>query len=157
MRHVHNRTPLDTPPISSRTTGVIPIQMCRILIVDDEPDLLDLFTEVLGFAGHTVIGTAHDGNEAVFMFEERHPDIVLMDHRMPMMSGGDATEEIVHRHPEAKVIMITADETILPQVKDLGAVGSLTKPFDIRGLVQAIDDVVTANDDVDAGKELPED
>ena len=116
--------------------------MSRVLIVDDEPDLRDLFSEVMTLAGHQVIGTAKDGDEAVFKFEEAHPDIVLMDHRMPKMSGADATEEIVHRHPDAKVLIVTADDTITNQAQEFGAVGVVHKPFNLELLLHGIDDAV---------------
>ncbi|MET0405024.1 MAG: response regulator [Cystobacter sp.] len=60
--------------------------MSTILLVDDEADFLDLYTEVLELMDHRVL-RAHDGQEALDIAHERHPDLVVTDWQMPHMSG----------------------------------------------------------------------
>ncbi|XXF75103.1 response regulator [Myxococcaceae bacterium GXIMD 01537] len=66
--------------------------MSTILLVDDEPEMLELFTEILELMDHRVL-EAHDGQEALRLARERAPDLVVTDWMMPRMSG----LELCHR------------------------------------------------------------
>lgn len=66
--------------------------MSTILLVDDEPDMLEIFTEILEMMDHRVL-EAHDGQEALAIARERTPDLVVTDWMMPRMSG----LELCHR------------------------------------------------------------
>lgn len=68
--------------------------MSTILLVDDEPDLLDLYAEVLELMDHRVL-RAHDGREALDIAHERHPDLVVTDWQMPRMSGLELCQRLV--------------------------------------------------------------
>lgn len=80
-----------------------------ILIVDDEQDILNLYQEVLIGAGFMVI-TALNGVEAVEVVKQKHPSLVLMDAKMPVMNGVEAVLKL-RKDPETantKIIFITA-------------------------------------------------
>ena len=66
--------------------------MSTILLVDDEPEMLELFTEILEMMDYRVV-KAHDGQEALAIARERHPDLVVTDWMMPRMTG----LELCHR------------------------------------------------------------
>jgi CheY-like chemotaxis protein len=68
--------------------------MSTILLVDDEPELLDLYTEVLELMDHRVL-RAHDGREALEIAHERRPDLVVTDWQMPRMSGVELCQRLV--------------------------------------------------------------
>jgi DNA-binding NarL/FixJ family response regulator len=88
----------------------------RILIVDDHPALrLGLRALLENESDMTVVDDTGDGSEALPLFERHRPDIVLMDLRLPGMSGVEAILAIRHRFPEARIIVNTtydADEDI---------------------------------------------
>ena len=68
--------------------------MSTILLVDDEPELLDLYTEVLELMDHRVL-RAHDGREALEIAHERRPDLVVTDWQMPRMGGFELCQRLV--------------------------------------------------------------
>jgi len=68
--------------------------MSTILLVDDEPELLDLYTEVLELMDHRVL-RAHDGREALEIAHARRPDLVVTDWQMPRMSGVELCQRLV--------------------------------------------------------------
>lgn len=115
--------------------------MASILIVDDDVFLHKVLERVLSIGGHTVVGHAYDGAEAVEMFNglNPRPDIVLMDHRMPVMNGASATREIKHMYPNSRILFISADDTVKVDALGAGALGFLTKPIRSKELFAAIE------------------
>ena len=82
--------------------------MIRVLIADDQAILADGIQSVLSSDGEIeVVGLAANGEEAVRLTEERSPDVVLMDIRMPVMNGVIATQQIKRQHPAVKVLVLT--------------------------------------------------
>jgi DNA-binding NarL/FixJ family response regulator len=85
--------------------------MIRLLIVDDHQLMRDGLVRLLGLESDVeIVGTATDGTEAVQKVAELQPSLVLMDVRMPTMSGIAATREIKARHPETEVVLLTMHE-----------------------------------------------
>jgi two-component system chemotaxis response regulator CheY len=115
--------------------------MVRIFVVDDEVYIQDLYSNMLPVGGHIVVETAYNGEEAVSKFDamKTKPDLVIMDHRMPIKNGLDATREIVSHDPDARVLVISADATVQPRVKAYGGVGFLEKPFTMDVLFRTIE------------------
>ena len=114
--------------------------MVRVLIVEDDESLRDLYRIALKLKGHDVIGTAGDGNEAVDMFKNYQikPDIILMDHRMPGKSGLEATKEILSMNGKSKVIFASADKSVREEAISLGASSFKPKPFTLEKLCSNI-------------------
>jgi len=106
--------------------------MAKILIAEDERDIRDLVAFTLRFAGHEVF-TAANGEEAVEMAPNVNPDLILMDVRMPRMTGYQACK-IMKANPELKdipVVFLTArgQESEIQEGLDAGAEEYLLKPF----------------------------
>jgi DNA-binding NarL/FixJ family response regulator len=102
----------------------------RVLIADDQRVVREgLATIVASLAGMEVVATAADGEEAVSLCERHHPDVVLMDLRMPKMDGATATAAIRARFAETRVVVLTtyADDESIFTALSAGAIGYLTK------------------------------
>jgi DNA-binding NarL/FixJ family response regulator len=83
-------------------------EIIRVLIVDDHPLMrAGICGEVNAQRGMTVVGEASDGDEAVMLFRKHHPDVTLMDIRMPNTSGLDAITSIRVMCPKARIIVLT--------------------------------------------------
>lgn len=115
--------------------------MIRILIVDDHAvvrmglkALFQLYDDFI------VAGEAHSGLEAIEMTEKDRPDVVIMDIRMPGLSGIEACQEIRARFPETKVIMLTSyadDEAVYASIM-AGASGYVLKQMDNDTLIESV-------------------
>ena len=105
--------------------------MTSVLIVDDDSFLHTVLERILNIGGHEVLGHAYDGADAIEKYVQlnQKPDIILMDHRMPVMSGAEATTELHKINPKAKVIFISADESVRDIAISAGALDFLTKPI----------------------------
>lgn len=115
-----------------------------VLIADDSAFTRELLRESLGEA-HEVVGEARNGIEAVDLYRECNPDLVIMDIIMPILDGIEATEQIKDADANATVIMCTSvgqDEAMRAATK-AGADGYLTKPFTPPGLMRVIREAVS--------------
>jgi two-component system chemotaxis response regulator CheY len=119
--------------------------MLSIMIVDDEDMLHDLYGRLLELKGYQVAASAYNGEEAVEMYRdmERRPDLVLMDHRMPVKNGLEAMKEIVEMDGNAQVIFLTADAAVAETALAEGAADVLLKPFRLDLLHKTLEDVVS--------------
>jgi len=114
--------------------------MSRLLIVDDEPHILDVLAEVFAGQGYDV-DTASGGEEALEKMKTRCPDLMLLDVRMPGKKGGPETlKQAKQIHPRMEVIMVTAvrDQDMVRAAMELGASDYITKPFDLVHLKAAV-------------------
>jgi CheY-like chemotaxis protein len=106
--------------------------MAKILIAEDERDIRDLVAFTLRFAGYEVVAAAN-GEEAVEMAPKANPDLILMDVRMPRMTGYDACR-ILKTNPDMKDIPIVflsakGQESEIQTGMEVGAEEYLLKPF----------------------------
>jgi DNA-binding response OmpR family regulator len=110
----------------------------KILVADDDPDLLDLVAYALGQTGYLVV-KARDGTAALASFEAEAPDLVILDINMPGVSGFDVCSSIRGASP-VPIMMLTArgEEQDLVRALDLGADDYLTKPFSPRTLLARV-------------------
>jgi len=109
----------------------------RLLVVDDHPMLRAALADLLVQAGFEVAGEAADGADAVALAKELEPDVVLMDLRMPVLGGLDATRLIKDARPEIQVVLLTAFESpaLEQQAEEAGCFAYLVKgcpPGDLR-------------------------
>ncbi len=116
--------------------------MISVLVADDH----ELFVEGLALLvgtmpGYEVVGVAHDGFEAVELARRFKPDVVLMDARMPGLSGAEATARVLAVHPHTAVVMVTmfADDESLFHALRAGATGYVVKGASLAGLRRAIE------------------
>lgn len=112
----------------------------RFLVVDDTSFMRKMASDYLKQFGHEVAGEASNGKEAVRLYEELRPDVVLMDLTMPEMNGTEALKRILDLNPEAVVLICSASnqqEQIL-EALEAGAKGYLLKPFNPERLQEVI-------------------
>ena len=109
--------------------------MPKVLVVDDEPAIVEVLQTFLSRNGHTV-RTAFDGPAALRSVRADRPDVVLLDLRMPGMGGLEVLRCIREIDHELKVIILSGilDEETRQQVLDLGAHACFPKPIDLRVL-----------------------
>lgn len=114
--------------------------MERILILDDEADMLETCRRILAAAGHESIATT-DPHEALELLERERPDLLLTDLRMPSMDGIDLLRRAHEIDPSLPVIMLTAYATIESAVGAVreGAFDYLAKPFTLDQLVVSVE------------------
>ncbi|MES2170518.1 MAG: response regulator transcription factor [Actinomycetota bacterium] len=119
--------------------------MIRILVADDQPEVRDGLVTVLSLLDDIeVVGEAVDGVQAVELCASLQPDVVLMDLRMPVLGGAEATARIVAAQPTVAVLVLTTyadDDSILGALR-AGARGYLTKDAGRGELEAAIRSVV---------------
>lgn len=112
----------------------------RIIVADDEPHILSSLVQLLQSAGHTVVGTASNGEEAVCLNETLDADVVIMDVRMPVVDGLEAAERMMQTKP-VPVVMCTAycDQELIDTAGKAGAFAYVVKPCRLSDLLPAID------------------
>jgi DNA-binding NarL/FixJ family response regulator len=116
----------------------------RVLLVDDHPLYLEGLRNMLSTRGLQVVGTAHDGLEAVDLAGQLRPDLILMDVEMPRCNGLEATRRIKAELPDAKIVILTVaagDDTLLEALKS-GAAGYLLKNLDSRQFFSLLTEVM---------------
>lgn len=115
--------------------------MIRVMIVDDQALVRHGLTSLLSLEDDiTIVGEAGNGSEAISLIDSLKPDVILMDMRMPILNGVDATKEILKRNPGVKVVVLTTfdeDEYIFESLK-AGASGYLLKDTPSEDLSAAI-------------------
>ncbi|MHA1297926.1 MAG: response regulator [Candidatus Helarchaeota archaeon] len=114
--------------------------MIKIMIVEDESALQDLYCHLLELEGYEIVGIATNGEEAVTMFKSliEKPEIILMDHRMPIKTGIEATREILEMDFDTKIIFTSADESIREEAIKIGVSAFKVKPFTRKTLISNI-------------------
>jgi len=105
-----------------------------------------LYEKALELNRYTVIGAAKDGDEAVKMFVDftSKPNVIIMDHRMPIKNGIEATKEILERsdNPKPKIIFASADLSIKEEALAIGVSCFKDKPFTLERLFSNIEKVM---------------
>jgi len=113
----------------------------RVLVVDDHPPMrMGLVALIKGQAGMDVIAEASDGEEAIEVYDDVRPDVVLMDLRMPGIGGVEAILAIRKKHPDARVIVLStydADEDIYRAIQS-GAKSYLLKDMSTEEIASTI-------------------
>jgi DNA-binding NarL/FixJ family response regulator len=126
--------------------------MIRVLIVDDQEIVCEGLHVVLSASPNIeVVGMAHDGAQAVELVAALRPDLVLMDLKMPLMNGVQATHLIREQHPETAVLVLTTydeDEWVIDAIR-AGANGYLLKDTGREDVVAAIEGVIAGKTPVD--------
>jgi CheY-like chemotaxis protein len=119
--------------------------MSRILVVDDEPDVLLLCRLNLQQRGHEML-EAPDGSRALELARDRHPDVIVLDLMLPGMSGYDVLEALQRDEgtSDIPVLVLTAKSLRADRERShgLGASAFLTKPFLPNELCEMVDSLV---------------
>ncbi len=120
-------------------------QIIKALAVDDNPDILTLFVELLQLKNFVVVGKGQNGQEAVELYRTLKPDITFLDVVMPNGDGIYALEKIREINPAAIVVMVTSDlaATTAERLEQLRASAIIHKPFDINDIVNVVKDLIS--------------
>jgi DNA-binding NtrC family response regulator len=111
----------------------------RILVVDDEPDVVSVLTKYFSDAGYTVDAAAH-GGDALIAVAHYQPEVVVLDILMEGLNGVQVLERIRSLDPAIRVIMITGsgDATLEPTAMSMGAFAYVSKPVSLERLHDAV-------------------
>lgn len=116
----------------------------RVLAVDDSPFIHKAIARALNSDDYEICANAKNGKEGHEYFSAYKPDVVVMDITMPVMDGLEATEIILSKDPQAKIIMLSAmgDEELIKSAQDKGVSAFLQKPFKGNVLMETISSVL---------------
>ena len=112
----------------------------RILIIDDEVEILTLFKDFMETFGHKV-EIAIDGDTGLKKFKNTNFDLIVMDYRMHGKNGIQVSKDIWDIDKNAKILFVSADSSVKKEAIEMGAVGFLLKPFSIDVLIKEIERV----------------
>jgi two-component system chemotaxis response regulator CheY len=110
-----------------------------VLVVDDDPDILEALSEILEAEGFE-IRRARNGKEALERLEPDPPQLILLDLMMPVMDGWEFAQRMRQRPSVAGIplIVLSADRNVGSKATDIGAVGHLAKPFELNDLLDMV-------------------
>lgn len=118
--------------------------MYKILLVDDAGFMRKTVQNHLSKAGYDSFIEGEDGQRAVALYQEHHPDLVIMDITMPNMNGIEALRAIKGIDPSAKVVMCSAmgQESMVMEAITLGALDFIVKPFKADRIIQTVSKIL---------------
>jgi two-component system chemotaxis response regulator CheY len=115
---------------------------CRkgIGIIEDDPELVKLYIKLFKCKGISICFIAYNGVEAIRKFSElkTRPPVIIMDNRMPAMTGIDTAKEILKIEPESKIIFLSADISKKEDAMRSGAIAFLQKPVSVNTITQTV-------------------
>jgi len=115
--------------------------MKSVIIIDDDEDIVQVFSYLLEQKHVKVVGKGYSGKDAVELYEKENPDIVFLDVMMPDGNGFYAIKKIKEINPNAKIVAVTADDRSLTQerLEELDMYAIVHKPFDMKKIIQLIE------------------
>jgi len=113
--------------------------LARILVIDDDPAFVGLLTQFLAEDGYETV-SALNGGDGLMLFELEHPDLILLDLRMPGIGGHDVLRRVLMMRPDMPVIIVSGlgDAEGARQMLRRGAIDYLPKPVDLEVLGRSI-------------------
>lgn len=117
--------------------------MITAIVVDDDFDTVEVFSEFLNLRNVKILGKAYDGLGGVKLFEETRPDVVFSDIWMPEYDGFYLLENLKKSHIDSTIVMVTADLTqeTDKKLKEFKADAVLFKPFKINKIMQILEQI----------------
>ena len=118
-------------------------QQGLVLVVDDDPDILEALSEILEAEGYTV-SRARNGQEALERLAQSRPALILLDLMMPVMDGWEFARRMKDAYPPERrppIIVLSADRNVATKARELGAVGFLAKPFELPDLQDMVQNI----------------
>lgn len=120
-----------------------------MLVIDDDQDIRETLADMLIEEGYGVL-VADDGAEGVELALARKPDVILVDQKMPGLSGLDVTRELRARGCSAHIILTTASRGLRASAAEASADGVLEKPFEISDCLDLIERVCARDPQTEA-------
>ncbi len=113
--------------------------MASVMIAEDSEATRMMLKDIVETSGHKLVAEAKDGMETIEKMKSTHPEILLLDYRMPKKNGLDVLKEIKNTN-STKVIMLTVsdEQELIQDCIQLGASAYLVKPFDYDMVIKAI-------------------
>lgn len=114
--------------------------MATVLIADDSMFMRKRLSDILTGDGHVIVAEAENGEEAIQLYRQFAPELVMLDITMPERNGMGALNHIMTLEPGARVIMCSAlgEETVVQECLDTGAKAFVIKPFDPPEVLDAV-------------------
>ena len=122
---------LRTGDIGERASG-------RVLVIDDDPSILDTVSSILSGEGYQVM-SASGGQEALALSRTWHPTLILLDMRMPVMDGWAVARALREAGSRVPIVVMTAAENARRWADEIGAAGHLAKPFALDDLIGTVE------------------
>ena len=121
--------------------------MAKILVIDDEPSIRDLLNTLLRRKGYAVV-LAESGQKGLELFRREHPDVIVLDLKMPGMDGLTVLQEIRKLNPKQPVIVLTGAGTaeVEQQVRALGVTEYVEKEFSLDRLGDSLKRILNNHD-----------
>lgn len=118
----------------------------NIIVIDDDPLVVQALTTILDANNFNIVAKGYSGKEAIDLYKKYNPDLILLDIRMSDMNGIEATKNILEYNPLAKILLITTfnDEEYISKAILLGCKGYILKD-NISGIIPAINAVISGN------------
>ena len=123
----------------------------KIMIIEDEQDILLLYKDYLLSRGHKIVATSTTANEIMSDYDRIQPDVAIIDYKLPNgMNGIEAAIQILDKYPVAAILIVTAYETVKKEIAknslfDNKRVEVLIKPLRLAQLESSILDIVNKN------------
>jgi CheY-like chemotaxis protein len=123
----------------------------KIMIIEDEQDILLLYKDYLLSRGHKIVATSTTANEIMSDYDRIQPDVAIIDYKLPNgMNGIEAAIQILDKYPLAAILIVTAYETVKNEIAknsvfDNKRVEVLIKPLRLAQLESSILDIVNKN------------
>ena len=116
---------------------------CPILVVDDDPDIREIVTEVLSLEGYPVHAATNgaEGLQAIEVLRAKDPEcrpLVLLDMRMPILDGWGVARKMKKRGLQVPIVVMTAARDARAWAAEIGADGCLPKPFELADLLTTV-------------------
>ena len=119
------------------------MQGSKVFIVEDDPHLQFFYKQIITLNGFELVGIAGNGGEAISMFKSfiEKPDVIIMDHRMPVKNGIDTSKELLEIDKNLKIVFSSADASVREEALSLGVSDFIDKPFTIEKILDLIQKV----------------
>ena len=111
-----------------------------ILVIDDDPAILDAVSDILTFEGYTV-ERATNGAEGLQRLEQLEPRLVLLDMRMPVLDGWGFVRIVRQQGRTVRIVVMTAAQDAQRWAQEIAADGYLAKPFDLLDLLDVVEHI----------------
>jgi len=116
----------------------------RIILADDEIHIRYLVRNIIRVEGYLVVGEANNGEDALALYRQQQPDLILMDINLPLKTGDAVLADIMREFPQANVVMLTmvADIDMVKRCLELGAADYILKSNPIEEIKRILRRIV---------------